>query len=150
MNKVAPASSLPPRVPRWFVAVLGCAAVLCGLLLPWLVGAGNSPAASLPAPDGAPPVEAPDLQGMLSRLYIAVLVVLAVVALGLYACRRWLARANRAGGGQLAVLGAVRVGSRARVFLVQAPGQRLLAGVDSTGVKMLVAVPPARGTVEPA
>jgi flagellar biogenesis protein FliO len=87
---------------------------------------------------------------MLVRLYLAAVVVLVLLVVLLYGCRRWLAWVRPSGGGQLSVLGAVRIGSRVRVFLVQAPGQRLLAGVDSTGMKMLVAVPSARQTIPSA
>ncbi len=139
------------QIPGWAVMLVAGLAMFAGLILPGLIRPGEE-AASLPPASGGPADAAqPDLQGRLLRLYGAAAVILVVAAAGLYAGRRWLGGvAPPAGRRQLAVLGGTYIGSRVRIVLVQARGQRLLAGIDSSGMRMLVPVAWGARLPEPA
>jgi flagellar biogenesis protein FliO len=119
------------QIPGWAVLLLAAVAVCAGIFAPALVGNGGSEDASAQ----------PDLAGRLTRLYGAVVVILVLAVIGLYAGRRWLTGAVTKSGTHLAVLGGTNIGHRARVVLVRAMGRRLLAGIDARGLAMLVPVP---------
>lgn len=112
----------PRALPAWAMLLLLGGAGAAGLLVPWLTGKG-------------------EMQGRLVRLYgIAAGVLILAVAFLAFG-RKWIAPAASPGK-DLAVLGGTTVGSRARVVLVRAKGQRLLAGLDAGGIKILL---PLRG-----
>ena len=93
---------------------------------------------------GLPPwPEPPNAGGLLLRLAIGTCVALAVCAGSLWFGRRWL-RGNlvAAGpGGQLQVLESIALGNRCFVHLLQAGKAHVLAGTDSAGLRVLMAVP---------
>lgn len=144
-------SSAPGQQNRRLVlAGVGVAVVALGTLTPMLTpGPPEPPApavhavgdpAEFPGLDEAAPM--PDVQSVLTRLVVGTGVVLGLCVLALWGCKRWLKPAELpAGGGQLRVLEVLRV-ARTRVYLVQARDQKFLAGVDASGIKTVVALPP--------
>ncbi|MBY0231779.1 MAG: flagellar biosynthetic protein FliO [Gemmataceae bacterium] len=115
------------QLPAWAVVLLAAIAVGAGLLVPGLLRSGEA--------------DQPDLQGRLTQLYGAAIAVLVLAVAALWLGRRWLGGPAPATGKQLAVLGGTAVGSRARIVIVRAMGQRLLAGIDASGLKLLLPVP---------
>jgi flagellar biogenesis protein FliO len=95
------------------------------------------PAKTSPAPE---PTDLPSVGAMLTRLTVGSAVVLALCGGVTY----WVARRMKGKpppvDGPLKVIGTLSVG-RGLVYLVQAGDQRLLAGVDATGLKSLVHLP---------
>lgn len=146
---LSPQSPKPPSLPRWATALLGFAAVAAGLSLPWLLPVLNGPSpvradVSVPGPASATTdaADPPDPSASLVRLYAATVAVL-VLGLGVvYLYRRRLAAWAPPGGDkQLEVLGAARINLQSHVVLVRARGQKFLAGIDGSGLKLLVPVP---------
>lgn len=101
---------------------------LCGLFLPWVALAVETGEKTVAVSSG--------LGSMLGQM-LAVLVLVIVLLLGL----AWLLK--RAGvtqgalNGQLAVLGAVSVGQREKVVLIQAGQDQLLVGVTANEISLL-------------
>jgi flagellar biogenesis protein FliO len=134
-------ASLPPalRTRRALWLGLAGAVVLAGMAVPLLVTGSKPPVANVPAPE-APAL--PDLGPMLGRLVVGTVAVLALSVGVLWFVGKKLRPApGQKSGSQIEVIGAVRVDPRCQVYLVRARGQRLLAGVDATGIRAVVPVP---------
>jgi hypothetical protein len=126
-----------PPMPRWAASVLGILAVCAGLSLPWLL-----PAMSKPSATDADAEELPDPSAGLVRLYAATLGVLGAGVGGIFLYRRRLRALAKPGvAGEMEVMGAARIDLRSHVVLVRARGQKFLAGIDGSGLKLLVPVP---------
>jgi len=146
-----PPPAVPSRyvLPRWSVILIATTAVLTGLALPWLPSARqsltHSPTAAVPTVPQASsePTESDNaLDGLFGRLYLVAGVLVVLVVGGLILSRRWLPGGIRpTNPADLQLLGAVRINSRCRIFLIQARGRRLLAGLDQAGLQQLVDVP---------
>jgi flagellar protein FliO/FliZ len=99
------------------------------------------------APPSAPqPVSMSDLVG---RLVFTTLLVLAACVASLFAAKRWLVKgpAANGGNGKLRVLDVLSLNQRCSVQLVDADGEKLLVGLDPTGLKVLLKM---NGTFEDA
>jgi flagellar biogenesis protein FliO len=139
----------PKRKRLITLAASGLFVLVCGLAAPRLLTPPAAPAPSPPVdPKGASPQpaqtpQAPDLPSVgaiLTRLTVGTAVVLVLCGGVTY----WVARRMKGkpppADGPLKILGTLSVG-RGHVYLVQAGDQRLLAGVDVTGLKSLVHLP---------
>lgn len=87
----------------------------------------------------------PDTTGMLTRLALVTLLVMAVCAGTLWFGRRWLRGTVVAAGGgrKLQVVESVSLGNRSVVHLLKVGEVQLVAGTDTTGLKSLVSLPQA-------
>lgn len=95
------------------------------------------------APDAWP--EAPDAAAMLKRLVVGTAIVLALCVGTLLVGQRWLRGAPKraTAGDKLRLIETVSLGNRCSVHLLQAGEHQVLVGIDSTGVKSLVPLPPS-------
>ena len=84
---------------------------------------------------------------MLARLVGGTVFVLALCVVTLWGCRRWLGGANAGPktDGRFEIVESLPLGPRCRVHLLRADDRHLLAGLDATGLKVLL---PVEGTVE--
>jgi flagellar biogenesis protein FliO len=88
--------------------------------------------------------DAPDPKVMLLRWGLATLFVLGLCLATVWVGKRWLRGARGgglSGGGQLRVVEVLGLGGRCSLFLVRAGGRQVLAGVDRSGLKALLALP---------
>ena len=88
--------------------------------------------------------EPPDAGAMLRRLGLGTAAVLVLCAGTLWIGKRWLrgTPVKGAGGGQLHLVETVALGNRCAVHLLRAGHQQVLVGVDGSGLKTVVALPP--------
>jgi flagellar biogenesis protein FliO len=95
------------------------------------------------APESWP--DAPDTAAMLRRLVLGTATVLGLCIGSLFVGRRWLrgapARVNS--GNKLRLVETVSLGNRCVVHLIQSGNHQILVGVDGTGVRSLVPLPPS-------
>lgn len=87
--------------------------------------------------------EPPNTNAIFMRLGIGTFVVLALCVGSLWLGKPWLKRLQVVSNGNptFFVEGTVSVGNRATLFLVRAGDTQLVAGIDATGLKSLVALP---------
>lgn len=87
--------------------------------------------------------EPPNTSAIFMRLGIGTFVVLALCVGSLWLGKPWLKRLQVVSNGNptFFVEGTVSVGNRATLFLVRAGDTQLVAGIDATGLKSLVALP---------
>ncbi len=138
----------PPRGRRhWIVlGAIGLIAVATGIVLPQaLVGDGPvMPPAQAAAPAGleytpAPLPEPPNAGAMLFRLTAGTVVVLGLCVATLWAGQRWIRREPApTAGGPLVVVGSLALGNRCSVVLFRTGNRQVLAGMDGSGLKVLV------------
>jgi flagellar biogenesis protein FliO len=138
---------------RWLLsAVIGLTAVIAGIVLPQafmgndagLAGAAKgAPAAADSLEYNPPPLPgAPGAGAMLARLMVGTLVVLGLCVGTLWFGKRWVkTEPPRGANSRLAVVESLALGNRCSVILVRAGPRQVLAGVDGTGLKALVALP---------
>jgi hypothetical protein len=125
---------------RWLgLSGLGALVVAAGFLLPLMVRERTPPT---PRPADGTMTKAPDITPMLTRLALGTVFVLGLCVVTLRLGRRWLCAPTAEGnlGRQFEVLETLAVGNRCAVHLVRAGGRHLLAGVDASGLKALVAL----------
>jgi flagellar biogenesis protein FliO len=133
---------------RLFYCLFGVGIVALGLATPLLVEGGRSQ--DLPAQvatEGATPLEGPEMGGMLVRLVGGTVVVLLLCVAILWICRRWwgVKSGTAAPGIGLEVLESLTLTGFCRLDLVRAGERYLLAGMDASGLKVVIAV---EGTVD--
>jgi flagellar biogenesis protein FliO len=92
-------------------------------------------------PPGMP--EAPDTAAMLLRLALGTACVLGLSASTLWLGKRWLrgAPAGGAARGQIRLVESIALGNRCSVFLLEVKERQILAGIDGSGLKTLLALP---------
>ena len=145
-------SGLERLKPWLLLATAGLLAVSAGISLPPLFGgaAGKpEPVREIAAATGLPQQppawpEPPDLGSMVIRLVIGTVVVLGLCAGVLWFGARHLRgqTAGTSGGANtLQVVATLPLGNHAVVYLVQADDQRVVVGVDRTGVQGVVVLP---------
>jgi hypothetical protein len=129
---------------RWLALCgLGALVVASGFLSPLLLRERTPPR---PAQDGGrdvpPPAEVPDTAALLTRLALGTVFVLGLCVITLRLGQRWLVvgAAERDPGCQFEVLETLSVGNRCVVHLLRAGSGHLLAGVDASGLKALIAL----------
>lgn len=168
---MSPSTKTAPRkgsLPSWLVlGAFGLLATGAGFYLPHnLLPAENippappaagpapaPPAAAAPArPDAAvnglpytPPAlpELPSMRAMFVRLVLGTAAVLVLCVLTLWVGKRWIRpyAIPDSSGRQLRVIETLPLGGRCSVFLLQAGKARVLAGLDGSGLKTLLALP---------
>ena len=106
----------------------------------------NLAGSAAPQPVGDPVTEAgheaPEMGAMLARLVGGTVFVLALCVATLWGCRRWLgpAVAQDRNTGRFEVLESLPLGPRCRVQLIRVGEGHMLVGMDTAGVKVLLAV----------
>ena len=98
------------------------------------------PARVAEAPAAAPPVSGIEVLGQVTLSLILVVVLLLALA---WALRR-LSRLQPQGAASLRMLGGLSLGTRERILLVEADGQRLLVGVSPGGLRTLLVLKPGQ------
>ena len=89
-------------------------------------------------PPGPPPPA--DFSALIGRLIGMTLLVLAACLASLLVAKRWLTKNTgpAGGGGKLHVLDSISLDKRCSLQLIDAEGEKLLAGLDPTGLKVLI------------
>lgn len=140
---------------KWqLLSLIGLVAVTAGLVVPQLLPSVSlQPPAQPPTPPKSekwqytPPAfaEGPDLKAMLLRLGVGTALVLGLCVATLLVAKRWLGDGIQAAatGQQMRLLETLPVGRRCSVLLLAVGSQQVLVGVDASGVKSMVALPPA-------
>ena len=145
LNEAAP----KPRWAGWIAfGIVGLIATGAGTFVPGLAPSEEAGAVAVSADDASDytPPAVPDLpspRAMLLRLALGTVVVLALCVVTLVVIKRWFSpfAPTQAGGRELFVLETLQLNGRCSVFLLQTGKTRALAGVDATGLKMLMALP---------
>lgn len=147
-------------LPNWLVfGVLGLAATAAGIFLPRSMRDQLEPPVRMsvapPSADAAaqtkdplqyapPPMpDLPSPQSMILRLTLGTILVLILCVLTLWIGKRWIRplAGPPVENKQLRLLEALPLGARCSVYLLQAGEAKILAGVDSAGIKALVPLP---------
>lgn len=154
-----PADRSVPRKGTWAswlaLGLFGLLATGAGICVPRLVpGEHSRPpemAAALPGKPAPDPLEysppaVPDFPSparMLLRLVLGTVVVLVLCVGTLWTCKRYLGpRVQPAqSSNELRLLETLPLNSRCSIYLLQAGRSRALAGVDATGLKVLLTLP---------
>ena len=128
---------------RLVYCLLGVGVVAAGLLAPLLFEGQQPPALPADAPaEAVTPLEGPELGGMLFRLVGGTVVVLLLCVGTLWLVRRWMGVGPRVAPAEagLEVVESLQLMGLCRVHLVRAGGRYLLAGMDGSGLKMVLPV----------
>ena len=149
-----PAAAKKGSMGGMVLALFGLLAVSAGFALP-LFWQGNAapdivPVAEKPAekanvlkyePPSIP--DAPDAGKLLTRLVAGTALVLGLCCGTLWMAKRWLKISPAAAGssGQIEIAGSVALGRRCVIHLLKIGEHQVLAGVDPTGLKSLLALP---------
>jgi flagellar biogenesis protein FliO len=149
-NEAAP----KPRWAGWIAfGIVGLIATGAGTFVPGLAPSEEAGAAAVSAEavsaeaasDYTPPAvpDLPSPRAMLLRLALGTVVVLALCVATLFVIKRWFGpfAPTQTGGRELFVLETLQLNGRCSVFLLQAGKTRAIAGVDATGLKVLMALP---------
>lgn len=148
INDAAP----KPRWAGWIAfGIVGLIATGAGTMLPGLAPneeAGPATQSALSVDDAFEytPPSVPDLpspRAMLLRLALGTVAVLVLCVVTLFVIKRWYGpfAPTRTGSRELFVVETLQLNGRCSVFLLQTGKTRALAGVDATGLKMLVTLP---------
>jgi flagellar biogenesis protein FliO len=145
LNEAAP----KPRWAGWIAfGIVGLIATGAGTLVPGLAPSEEAGAAAVSAeeaPDYTPPAmpDLPSPRAMLVRLAVGTVVVLALCVVTLFIIKRWFGpfAPTQAGGRELFVLETLQLNGRCSVFLIQTGKTRALAGLDASGLKVLMPLP---------
>ncbi len=148
---MAPVAGAAPKVrwAGWIVfGIVGLIATGAGTLLPGLTTTDqvNPTTSETPAGEDTfdytpPPLpDFPSPRAMLLRLALGTVVVLALCVLTLLGVKRWLGpfAQTPAAGRELYVVETLQLNGRCSVFLLQTGKTRALAGVDGSGLKVLI------------
>ena len=138
-----------PRWAGWIAfGIVGLIATGAGTLLPGLAQNEESSTAAVSADDGSdytpPPVpDLPSPRAMLIRLSLGTIAVLVLCVVTLLVIKRWIGpfAPTQSAGRELFVVETLQLNGRCSVFLLQTGKTRALAGVDATGLKLLVPLP---------
>ncbi|MBI1830843.1 MAG: flagellar biosynthetic protein FliO [Planctomycetes bacterium] len=130
-------------------------AIVAGLVLPQF-GPGepvaNPPPAKADSKDKtnlgyAPPAmpEAPNLQGMMVRLGVGTVIVLALCVASLWVMRRWMTQPITAASGDrlMQLTETLDLGNQCSLHLVHMGKREILVGADCTGIKVVLPMPDA-------
>ena len=159
------------KLKKWLLpGILGIVALAAGIAMPHILASGepaslarpvNEQEASLARPVNeqqvpsatnekltyTPPAwpDAPDSTAMLLRLGWGTAVVLVVCVGSLWLLKRFVRGKSigAVGGGQLRIVESLAINNRCSVYLLGAGNHQILAGIDASGLKALVALPSA-------
>ena len=145
VNEAAP----KPRWAGWIAfGIVGLIATGAGTMLPGLAPndeAGPVTSSTVSADESfeytPPPVpDLPSPRAMLVRLGLGTVAVLLLCVVTLFVIKRWYGpfAPAQTGSRELFVVESLQLNGRCSVFLLQTGKTRALAGVDATGLKMLV------------
>jgi flagellar biogenesis protein FliO len=137
--------------PSW--VAIAVVAIFLGLLLPQMMPGDISAQTALPKAETKPKgkldyvapalPEAPNMQGMLTRLVAGTGVVLGLCVVTLWGIRRWLhpARVNGLTPRDMKLMETLQLGNRCSLHLVHLGKQPILVGMDASGIKSIVPLP---------
>jgi flagellar biogenesis protein FliO len=156
----APRIRLQAGVKGWLLlGLIGLAALGAGIAVPQLLPASSVRAETNtphePAPKQSPDVannlnytppswpDTPDPRSLLTRVAVGTVVVLGLCVGTLLVLKRCTGAGavKNSGGKQLRVVESLSLGNRCALHLIAAGNRQVLAGVDSSGIKALVALP---------